>query len=78
MTGHAASLNGLCVTPNEFHSKVGEFAEYCPVSLARNGELVDCKTLPISLAAEYRYVNALCISLEEKPTMLCLYICLLC
>lgn len=51
----AASVAGLCITPSEFNSKLGEFAEYCPVSLALRGELVDCSNKPLSFAAEYRY-----------------------
>ena len=51
---HAASLAGLCITPSEFQSRLGEFAGYCPVSLALKGELVDCRNTSLTFAAEYR------------------------
>lgn len=45
----------MCVTPKEMHASLGEFGEYCPVSLAEQGELVDCShDLSHDLVAEYR------------------------
>lgn len=38
----AASINNLCVTYDEMVSRLGDFGQYCPVSLALNQELVDC------------------------------------
>ncbi|XP_069090617.1 adenylate kinase 9 isoform X2 [Pleurodeles waltl] len=53
--GKAASINNLCITPQELQSRLGEFAQYCPVSLAQRGELVDCSvTSSLEFAAEFR------------------------
>ena len=55
--GQAASIEGLCVTPSDFKSRLGEFDEHCPVNLALHGELVDCSTTrSLKYAAEYKYV----------------------
>eukprot|EP00731_Ephydatia_muelleri_P001091 Em0001g1091a len=48
----AASISGLCITPAEFKSRLGEYQEYCPVSLALKDELVNCPSLKFS--AEYK------------------------
>uniref|UniRef100_A0A4W5PEI0 Adenylate kinase 9 n=1 Tax=Hucho hucho TaxID=62062 RepID=A0A4W5PEI0_9TELE len=54
-TGHAASINRLCITPKELKSRLGEFSYYCPVSLALHRHLVDCSlTTSLELAAEFR------------------------
>lgn len=50
-----ASIHGLCVTPLEFNSALGEFFEYCPVDLALHEELVDCSGDSLQFAAEYRF-----------------------
>lgn len=55
--GNAASICGLCITPTEFTSKLGEFIDYCPVSLALRGELVKATNKSLEFAAEYRYFN---------------------
>lgn len=53
--GKAASINSLCVTPQEFKDRLGSFMEYCPVSLVERGELVDCKSQPsLQYAVEYQ------------------------
>ncbi|XP_030411946.1 adenylate kinase 9 isoform X2 [Gopherus evgoodei] len=53
--GKAASIADLCITPQELQSRLGEFGQYCPVSLARKGELVDCSiTSSLQSAAEFR------------------------
>ncbi|XP_044531342.1 adenylate kinase 9 [Gracilinanus agilis] len=53
--GKAASINKLCITPQELHSRLGEFGQYCPVSLAEKNELVDCSvTSSLEFAAEFR------------------------
>ncbi|XP_071818767.1 adenylate kinase 9-like isoform X4 [Apostichopus japonicus] len=53
--GKAVSIADLCITPKEFLSRLGDFGQYCPVSLARTGELVDCSTArSLDLAAEFR------------------------
>ena len=45
----------MCITPKEFESRLGEFKQYCPVSLALRGELVDCSVTPsLKMAAEFR------------------------
>ena len=54
-SGQAASIAGLCITPSEFQARLGEYSQYCPVSLALRGELVDCSSEPsLKYAAEYR------------------------
>uniref|UniRef100_A0A452HTI0 Uncharacterized protein n=1 Tax=Gopherus agassizii TaxID=38772 RepID=A0A452HTI0_9SAUR len=53
--GKAASIADLCITPQELQSRLGEFGQYCPVNLARKGELVDCSiTSSLQSAAEFR------------------------
>lgn len=45
----------MCITPAEFVQRLGEYQEYCPVSLELDGELVDCSgETSLSLAAEYK------------------------
>ncbi|KAL0967755.1 hypothetical protein UPYG_G00256470 [Umbra pygmaea] len=54
-TGHAASIERLCITPVELQSRLGEFGLYCPVSLALHRHLVDSSvTTSLELAAEFR------------------------
>ena len=54
LVGKAASISGLCITPQEFASRLGEYGHYCPVSLTDNDELVDCSSQPsLTWAAEY-------------------------
>ncbi|XP_048348870.1 adenylate kinase 9 isoform X3 [Sphaerodactylus townsendi] len=51
----AASIAHLCITPQELLSRLGDFGQYCPVSLAEKGELVDCSVTPsLQFAAEFR------------------------
>nr|XP_056712755.1 adenylate kinase 9 [Euleptes europaea] len=53
--GKAASIADLCITPQELLSRLGEFGQYCPVSLAEKGELIDCSVTPsLRFAAEFR------------------------
>ncbi|XP_009703675.1 PREDICTED: adenylate kinase 9 [Cariama cristata] len=53
--GKAASIADLCITPEELQYRLGEFGQYCPVTLAEKGELVDCSvTLSLQFAAEFR------------------------
>ncbi|XP_032861593.2 adenylate kinase 9 isoform X3 [Tyto alba] len=53
--GKAASIADLCITPKELQYRLGEFGQYCPVSLAEKGELVDCSvTSSLQFAAEFR------------------------
>nr|XP_020863790.1 adenylate kinase 9 isoform X3 [Phascolarctos cinereus] len=53
--GKAASINKLCITPQELISRLGEFGQYCPVSLAEKSELVDCSlTSSLEFSAEFR------------------------
>ncbi|XP_021245471.1 adenylate kinase 9 isoform X3 [Numida meleagris] len=53
--GKAASIADLCITPEELQNRLGEFGQYCPVSLADKGELVDCSvTSSLQFAAEFR------------------------
>lgn len=45
----------MCITPNELLSRLGEFGQYCPVSLAEREELIDCSDSPsLKFAAEFR------------------------
>lgn len=55
LTGKAAGIADLCITPEELQYRLGEFGQYCPVSLAEKGELVDCSVmLSLQFAAEFR------------------------
>lgn len=54
-TGEAASIFGLCVSPDECNNRLGEFSHYCPVRLATKHELVDCSyETTMKYTAEYR------------------------
>uniref|UniRef100_A0A673U619 Cilia- and flagella-associated protein 206 n=1 Tax=Suricata suricatta TaxID=37032 RepID=A0A673U619_SURSU len=45
----------LCITPQELISRLGEFGQFCPVSLAESDELADCSvTESLEFAAEFR------------------------
>ncbi|XP_074779446.1 adenylate kinase 9 [Athene noctua] len=53
--GKAAGIADLCISPTELRYRLGEFGQYCPVSLAEKGELVDCSvTASLQFAAEFR------------------------
>uniref|UniRef100_A0A8C3KGY0 Adenylate kinase 9 n=1 Tax=Calidris pygmaea TaxID=425635 RepID=A0A8C3KGY0_9CHAR len=53
--GKAAGIADLCITPEELQDRLGEFGQYCPVTLAEKGELVDCSvTSSVQFAAEFR------------------------
>ncbi|XP_015211824.2 adenylate kinase 9 isoform X1 [Lepisosteus oculatus] len=53
--GKAARIDRLCITPQELQSRLGEFGHYCPVSLAKHRELVDCAvSASLEFAAEFR------------------------
>ncbi|KAG8582448.1 hypothetical protein GDO81_008055 [Engystomops pustulosus] len=53
--GKAAAIADFCISPHELLSRLGEFGQYCPVSLAQRGELVDCSvTSSLQFAAEFR------------------------
>lgn len=53
--GKAACIDKLCITPQELTSRLGEFGQFCPVSLAESYELVDCSTTEaLEFAAEFR------------------------
>lgn len=71
--GKAACINRLCITPRELQSRLGEFGQYCPVSLALHRHLVDCShNTSLELAAEFRghfYKMASKESLEVKCQM---------
>lgn len=55
LTGKAASIADMCITPSELLSRLGEFGQYCPVSLAEREELIDCSDSPsLKFAAEFR------------------------
>ena len=45
----------MCITPSEFVDRLGDYQEYCPVSLQLNGELVDCSSdASLKHAVEYK------------------------
>ena len=45
----------MCITPSDFDARLGDFEQYCPVSLAVRGELVDCtNTKSLKYAVEFR------------------------
>ncbi|XP_044146654.1 adenylate kinase 9 [Bufo gargarizans] len=53
--GKASAVADFCISPHELLSRLGEFGQYCPVSLAQRGELVDCSvTSSLQFAAEFR------------------------
>ncbi|KAM6954065.1 adenylate kinase 9 [Aplochiton taeniatus] len=53
--GQAASIHRLCITPKELRGRLGEFGQYCPVSLALHHHLVDCSHMTsLELGVEYR------------------------
>ncbi|XP_037376109.1 adenylate kinase 9-like isoform X2 [Talpa occidentalis] len=53
--GKAAHIDKLCITPEELASRLGEFGQFCPVSLAESYELIDCsETESLEFAAEFR------------------------
>jgi adenylate/nucleoside-diphosphate kinase len=53
--GKAASIANLCVTYEEMLNRLGDFGQYCPVSLALNDELVDCSAnRSMDFVAEYQ------------------------
>ena len=55
IVGKAASIADMCVRPDEFKVRLGDLGQYCPVSLAEKGELVDCSVEPsLDFAAEFR------------------------
>ena len=54
--GKAASIADMCITPSEFSQRLGDYQEYCPVSLQLDGELVDCSSkVSLKYAAEYKF-----------------------
>lgn len=60
--GQAASIADMCITPDEFLQRVGDFGQYCPVSLADKNELIDCSTnVTLKFAAEFRGIYTLYI-----------------
>ncbi|BFZ09241.1 hypothetical protein BsWGS_12280 [Bradybaena similaris] len=53
--GKSAGIYGLCITPKEYRARLGEFDEYCPVSLAERDEIIDCSfNQTLEYAAEYK------------------------
>lgn len=55
LTGKAANIADLCITPKELQDRLGECGQYCPVSLAEKGELIDCSvTSSLEFAAEFQ------------------------
>ncbi|XP_023564433.1 adenylate kinase 9 [Octodon degus] len=53
--GKAACIDKLCITPQELISRLGEFGQFCPVSLAESYELLDCSEMDsLEFAAEFR------------------------
>nr|XP_040016288.1 adenylate kinase 9 isoform X3 [Gasterosteus aculeatus aculeatus] len=53
--GQAASIDRLCITPEELQCRLKEFGHYCPVCLSLCCHLVDCsETAALTHAAEFR------------------------
>ncbi len=51
----AASVADLCILPQELLNRLGEYEQYCPVSLVLRDELVDCSAnTRTDYVAEYR------------------------
>ena len=51
----AASIANLCVTFKEMEKRLGDFGQYCPVSLALNDELINCsENRTMNFVAEYQ------------------------
>ena len=45
----------MCITPSEFTQRLGDYQEYCPVSLQLDGELVNCSSeASLKYAVEYK------------------------
>ena len=41
------------MTPEEFLERLGNYGQYCPVSLNDFNELIECSTLSMDFAVEY-------------------------
>ncbi|XP_069370668.1 adenylate kinase 9 [Paralichthys olivaceus] len=55
LSGQAACINRMCITPKELQQRLGEFGQYCPVCLALHYHLVDCsENVSLNHAAEYQ------------------------
>ena len=55
ITGKAASIGNMCISPKEFKGRLGCFKQYCPVSLQIHDEFVDCSNMKsLKFAAEFR------------------------
>lgn len=55
LTGQAACIDRLCITPRELQCRLGEFGLYCPVCLALHHHLVDCSEVEaLTHTAEHR------------------------
>lgn len=71
LQGDAAKLRDLCITPSEFKVRLGEYGQYCPVSLNLRDELVDCSvTKSLEFAAEFRSKYYKLASEEEMKIFL--------
>uniref|UniRef100_A0A8C3U4C0 Adenylate kinase 9 n=1 Tax=Catharus ustulatus TaxID=91951 RepID=A0A8C3U4C0_CATUS len=69
--GKAASIADLCITPKELQNHLGECGQYCPVSLAEKGELIDCSVTPsLEFAAEFQGCYYRMASQEELEKFL--------
>ena len=45
----------MCITPSEFAERLGDYQEYCPVSLQLDQELIDCSSVAsLKYAVEYK------------------------
>jgi adenylate/nucleoside-diphosphate kinase len=67
----AACIADLCVTYNEMANRLGDFGQYCPVSLALNNELVDCSEVrSMDFVAEYQGYYYKMFSATELATFL--------
>jgi adenylate/nucleoside-diphosphate kinase len=57
----AASIADLCISPQDLLNRLGEYEQFCPVSLVLRNELVDCSAdTRTDYVAEYRGKEPLC------------------
>ena len=71
----------MCITPKEFVQRLGDFGQYCPVSLALKEELVDCSgTMSLKHAVEYRgtfYLTPCWCHIKTMPKIFAIFFILL-
>lgn len=57
----AASIGDLCITPKELVDRLGDYEQFCPVSLILRDELIDCsENSRTDFVAEFRGKCQMC------------------